>query len=233
MESYQILKVLKNGWVVPYPDEVVYRDMLILKDYRLNDYPRDEKGNFNKEIPYEEWLQDYLYNCQIDLTENQRKVRDFILANNDYAAISLGWDAGFYENSHGLYPIYDFPEDFEEHPDIENLKGLVYDDPYQDFMDVFDDDEEPRPSKLEYILEDYGYYLLLCQEEKCFQEYWPGFVKIIPAHWMFGWTEPNMELPDSAWRIYLSFILKAIPDKLERLKQIENFFLEYGDALHK
>ena len=39
MESRRILKVLANGWEVPYPDEVIYRGMLLLKDYRLNDYP--------------------------------------------------------------------------------------------------------------------------------------------------------------------------------------------------
>ena len=80
MDSYRIIKTLKNGYQVPYPEEMIYRDMVFLKDYRLNDYPRDEQGNC-RELPYDEyldWLQNYLYSCNISLSDEQKKSYDNI-----------------------------------------------------------------------------------------------------------------------------------------------------------
>jgi len=233
MGSRNILKVLNNGWEVPYPSEIIYKDMLILKDYRLNDFPRDSCGNLDKDISYEWWLQNYLYYCKIDITEEQRKIFDFLKDTNDLSCWFLGGIAGFYEICHMQHPVYEFPENFEDYPDIENLKGIVYDDPYQDFLDGLNEDEEFIPSKIEFVLEDYGYFLLIREENNEFMEYWPGFEKIDALHIITGNVPKNIELVDSAWRIYLSFILKAIPDEVERIKQLGNFFAEYEDALHK
>jgi hypothetical protein len=233
MESCHILRVLNNGWEVPYPSEVIYRDMLFLKDYRLNDFPRDSSGNFDNDISYEWWLQKYLYSCQINLTAEQRRIFDILKNTNCLNCLYLGWIAGFYENCHALHPVYEFPENFEDYPTLEGLKGIVDDDPYQDFLDGLNEDEESIPSRLEYVLEDYGYFLLKREEEKRFMEYWPGFVKIEPLHWITGSVPKNVEPTDAAWRIYLSFILKSIPNETERIKQLDEFFAEYGDALHK
>ena len=39
MKSTPILKVLSNGWEIPYPEEAFYRDdLLLIKDYRLNNF---------------------------------------------------------------------------------------------------------------------------------------------------------------------------------------------------
>ena len=61
------VKILSNGYEVPYPGKLVYGDCLFLKeDYRLNQMPI----NFSDEIEgdYIQWLQDYLYSCDIILT---------------------------------------------------------------------------------------------------------------------------------------------------------------------
>lgn len=234
MESRRILKVLSNGWEVPYPDEVIYNDMLLLKDYRLNGYPENSGHNSIDYGSYVEWLQEYLVRCQIDLTEEQCKIRDHIATDKYFNCGSLGWDAGFYENSHGLYPVYGFPEDFEVTLDINHLTGIVHEDPYADFLEGCEDDiTEPKPSRLEFILQDYGHLLLMKSEAIQFQKYWPGFVKLEPLHWMFGTPEENLEPADSAWRVYLSLILKRRQAKTDRINELNRFFDEYADAIHK
>ncbi len=234
MESHRILRVLSNGWEIPYPHEVVYKDMLLLKDYRLNDFPKDADSKFIDDEFYVEWLQDYLIRCEISLTEEQLKVSNYIAADKYFDCASLGWEAGFYESVHALSPAYDFPDDFEETLNIENLTGIFNDDPYAEFLKVCADDiDEPKPSRLEFILQEYGQLLLMKSEEVQFQKYWPGFVKLEPLHWMFGLHEGDLELADSAWRVYLSLVLKRIPSKSDRIKELNRFFDEYADTIHK
>mgnify|MGYP001287903404 CR=1 FL=1 len=134
MESRRILKVLSNGWEVPYPNEVIYRGMLLLKDYRLNGYPENAVTNGIDYDSYMEWLQDYLLHCRIDLTEEQCKLRDQISTDKYFDGAFLGWHAGFYENSRGLHPQYNFPEDFDVAHNIDHLAGIVDDDPYTDYL---------------------------------------------------------------------------------------------------
>jgi hypothetical protein len=243
MSRDHILKVLRNGYEVPYPWELVYSDLLFLKDYRLNEFPMDGHGEFNTDYgefdtDYQDWLQHYLCTCEICLTAEQIRIRDHISNNHNFSAASLGGIAGFYENSHALHPRYLFPDNFEDELDFDNLRDIIGDDPYEDYLDGFDDDDESdrlsnRLSKLDYILEDYGYYLLQSEEESQFREHWPTFIKIETLDWMFGCMEPNLELADSAWRVYLSFLLKAIPEKTARIEQLQSFFLSYADDLRK
>jgi len=234
MKSHRILRVLPNGWEIPYPDEVVCKDMLLLKDYRLNDFPKDAESKLIDDGSYVEWLQDYLIRCEINLTEEQCKISNHIATDKYFDCASFGWEAGFYENSHGLYPKYNFPDDFEETLNIENLTGIFDDDPYADFLTICEDDiDEPKPSRLEFILQDYGHLLLMKSEDVQFRQYWPSFVKLAPMHWMFGLHEGDLELADSAWRVYLSLVLKRIPSKADRIKELNRFFDEYADAIHK
>ena len=234
MKPLHILKTLANGWQVPYPEEVIYKDMLILKDYRLNGYPGEALPDYNIGYDeYVEWLQDYLIRCELDLTEEQRKIWDHISTDKYFDCASLGWDAGFYENSHILYPAYDFPDDFEETLAIDDLKGFLDDDPYAAFMEFDRDNDDPKPTRLEFILRDYGYLLLEKIEEIQFQQYWPGFVKLEPLHWIAGMGDGVLEPTDSAWRIYLALLLRRMLTKAERINGLNRFFHEYGDALHK
>lgn len=234
MESRRILKVLANGWEVPYPDEVIYRGMLLLKDYRLNDYPENDANNSMGYDSYVEWLQEYLVRCQIELTEEQCKVRDQISTDKSLDGLLLGDHAGFYESVQNLYRAYDFPEDFEATLDIDHVAGIVYDDPYADYLELHkEDSEEPKPSRLEFILQDYGRLLLMKSEAAQFERYWPDFVKLEPMHWMFGMLETNLEPADSGWRVYLSLILKSRHAKADRIKELNRFFDEYADAIHK
>ena len=43
-DSQKTLKTLPNGYVVPYPDELIHHELLFLKDYRLAGFPGKETG---------------------------------------------------------------------------------------------------------------------------------------------------------------------------------------------
>ena len=70
----------------------------------------------------------YLSTCDIALTEEQERIRAYITADTDGMGITLGWIARLYQNIGGMHPFYQFPEDFEENPDIEALKGAIDED---------------------------------------------------------------------------------------------------------
>jgi hypothetical protein len=237
MHHSRIIKVLQNGWEIPYPDDSTYRDMIFRKDYRMNEFPRADDGSWLAEISsgdYLEWLQEYLQTTPIDITEEQEMIRDHIFSNQDFSAGYLGWIAGFNENVGALRPSYDFPEDFETNPDIITLKGIIEEeDPYEDFRQLVEDGEEEVPSRLEFILEDYGWWLIKKEDELYFQKYWPDFKKLEPLHWMFGLHEQMVEYADFGWRIYLSFTLMKYRDRERRVSELERFFDEYSDAIHK
>lgn len=236
METDRLIqKVLPNGWIVPYPDELVYQNMLFLKDYRLNDYPGSATGCFDETLDYYAWLADYLYGCAVELTPEQAYFSNYISTQDSFSTIMLGFIAGLYESCQALKPAYDFPDNFEEVPDIDAVKsrgGALF-DPYADYLEWLADSDEPSLSKIDFVLDDYGYCLTMQRDKQQFENFWSDFVKLEPLHWMFGQTEQQFEPPDAAWRVYLSCILKKIPDRAERIQQIERFFFEYGDTLHK
>ena len=230
----KILKILLNGYEIPHPDELIHHDLLFLKDYRLARFPGEETGR-PTDISYEdyvEWLDDYLTTCEIALTEEQERIRNYIAADPDGMGITLGWIAGFYQNNGGTHPFYQFPENFEENPDIESLKGDIYEDPYLELLDLLDEDDD-RPDKLSFVLEDYGWFLRMKMDEDELRTYWPGFIPLEPIHWMANSMGLSVERPNYGWRAYLSILLKATPNKSKRIEYLDNFFDEYGDAVHK
>lgn len=227
------MKILSNEYKVPYPDELVYRDCLFLKDYRLNEMPVNAGDEI--EGDYLQWLQEYLYRCEISLTVEQSKIQAYILKNSSVDTACLGDIAGRCENAFARHPCYEFPDNFEQKLDFDSLQGTVYDDPYEDYLEGFDDDEKQDSlSKRDYILEDYGYYVVRSQDEHQFRSYWPNFTKIEAFHWIVGrLEETNMENADFAWRVYLSLLLKSIPERAVRIEHLERFYLFYEESLHK
>ena len=233
-DALKILKTLPNGYLVPYPDELIHHDLLFLKDYRLTGFPGMETGR-PAEISYEdyvEWVADYLSTCDMALTEEQERIRAYITADPDGMGITLGWIAGFYQNTGGTHPFYYFPENFEENPDIEALKGAIYEDPYLELLDLLNEDDD-KPDKLSFVLEDYGWFLRMKMDEDECRTYWPGFTPLEPIHWMAGSDGLFLEHPDYGWRLYLSILLKATRDKSKRIEHLDKFFNEYRDAVHK
>lgn len=227
-----ILKVLANGWHVPCPEEAVYQGLPFLKDYRLNDFPGKAKGAFDEEAEYFDWLADYLYTCAIDLTAQQEKIKSCFSENSTGACSCLGGIAGAYENVHAVKPAYHFPKNFETQLDIKRVRGRHGDMPYQNYRQWLSGTDEPLLSETGFILEDYGYCLLLQREKRQFRACWPDFVKLQPHHWMFGLAAPLLEPADAAWRVHLACILKTISRKSRRIEAIQYFYGEYGDALH-
>ena len=233
-DSQKILKRLPNGYIIPYPDELIHHDLLFLKDYRINRYPGMEAGR-PADISYEdyvEWLAAYLLTCDITLTKEQERIRDYITSDTEGMGITLGWISAFYQSIGGTHPFYHFPEDFEETPDIEAVKGAIYEDPYLELLDLLDDDDD-KPDKLAFILEDYGWFLMMKTDLDEFRKYWPGFIPLEPIHWMAGSDGPFLEYPDYGWRVYLSILLKSTPNKVNRIEHIDKFFREYNSTIQK
>lgn len=130
-------------------------------------------------------------------------------------------------------PATSFPEDFEENPEIEKLKGPNGEDPYEVVIDIYKSMNEEPPTRLQHVLEDYGWVLMIRRDEEEFRKHWPRFQKLHPLNWLFGITGPWLELPDAAWRTCLSMLLKRTPDKGLRRKLIHDFLAEYHSAIHK
>ena len=83
--SRKILKTFPNGYEIPYPDELIHNELFFLKDYRLARFPGKESGR-PSDISYEdyvEWLNAYLTTCDIALTEEQERIRDYLTADTD------------------------------------------------------------------------------------------------------------------------------------------------------
>jgi len=236
--TQRYIKTLQNGWQVPYPGELRYKNLLCLKDYQLNADPKDDSGNYMPSIScgdYDDWLQDYLYHCDIELTDEQEKIRKHIQENPKCTAGFLGGEAGFYEGVGGLRPFYLFLDDFETELNIESLQGSVYDDPYADYLAGISEDVDEKPlSKLEYVLEDYGWHIVKQQEAKDFSLYWPDFEKFGMVMLLTGVGKDELvEMPDFGWRVYLSFYLKRYDDRERRITELTRFMDEYCDAVHK
>ena len=224
-DDRKILKRLPNGYGVPWPDELIYQEFLFLKDYRLADYPGKKTGR-PTDLSYEaylEWLEAYLSACHLALTEEQERIKKHIISDPDGMGIMLGWIGGFYQSSAGIHPLYHFPEDFEENPDMDHLKGDYYEDPYGEFLDLLDEGDE-KPEKTSFVLESYGWFLALKRDVEEFQRYWPGFIPLEPIHWMAGSDGAYLEHPDYGWRVYLAMLLQTTPEKEKRIQHLDDFF---------
>ena len=234
MGSRHILKLLANGWEVPYPDEAIHKDMLLLKDYRLNGFPKDTGPELFYTDSYMEWLQDYLIHCETTLTEEQCKILNHMETDKYIDCGTIGWLAGFYESAHALAPEYNYPADFEDTLKIDDLTASTCADPYADLLRGYDVEIfGPAPTRLEFILEDYGWLLLRKSEAIQFQTYWPGFHKLEPLHWLLFVPANYLEPLDSAWRVYLSEILKRMQNKDDRINGLHKFFDQYVDMIRK
>jgi hypothetical protein len=213
---------------VPYPAELVHDKFVLLKDYRLNDYPGKAAGCLDESVDYFPWLADYLYECTVELTPEQRYFQAYDTEHN-FGAYMLGHVAGICQSSVCSY--YEFPDDFAKNPDITRALGKV-DDPYAEYLESWPGDE-PLMSKEEFVINEYGYHLTKLRDEALFALYWPDFVELEPMHWVLGIKEPKIEPADAAWRVHLSCILKNIPDKAARRKELESFYNEYWDTMNK
>ena len=116
--------------------------------------------------------------------------------------------------------------------DIKATRGVIDDDPFHVFIETLDYEEDKIPKK-DFVLEDYGWVLVKNREEEEFKKYWPEFLKLEPIDWIASSKNPLLEHSDFGWRTYLSFILKRLDNKTDRIDQLDKFLDEYWDEIHK
>jgi hypothetical protein len=223
---------------VPYPEEID-DGLVIRKDYRMNGFPRDQEGKPWYEISDEDyfhWLADYLPDNLPQLTREQEEVRLAWSSDKVISPLLLGSRAGWYDSNCLLRPYCDFPVDFFASANFSQVGlmdgGYSYED-YKEWVEDVDLPEIPLMSEKEYILVDYCWHLILREEQKQFQELWPGFSKRDGLSGILKIDSLHNEPPDAGWRIYLGLVLQKLGNKEERIKALREFYQEWQYILSK
>jgi len=213
--------------------------MAALKDYRLNGYPKNEEGE-NAALPYAdylEWLADYLYEADAQLSAEQEKMFSRFLGDEPSTAmVGIGMDAGLHDNLARCHPCYEYPPDFEKEFDVERAVPL---DPYFSYEEYYDEEMKEEISKEEYIRDDYEWHIELQEEKMGLQKHWPGFTHGSDEIFSFlrstddtvcdGRTEP----PDAGWRVLLAAVLNDVAGKDRRVDLLHRFFIGYFEYFNK
>lgn len=233
------IKTLASGHLVTLAEEFYdHNRMLFVKDYRLNGYPMNAKGELLVDLPwyqYAEWLEAYLYAAEIELRPDEEQLRRHYLSKPP-SGIMIGTHCGLFEGIRAMQSCYAyiFPDDFEKYPQFNGLETVNSDDPYKmylEYMEDVGDGEEPL-TREQYVLQEYGWQLINQMEQEEFDVYWPQFSKISGLTIM-GIGGPYTEPADAGWRVQLSLALKTIPAKTERVQLIDKFMDEFCNYLHK
>ena len=235
------IKMLASGHLVTLSEDFYDHDrMLFVKDYRLNGYPMNDKGEYLVDLPwyqYAEWLEAYLYAAEIELRPDEEQLRRHYLCKPPSGNM-IGTHCGLFE---GIRPPMDvslygyiFPENFEDNPKFCGLETVCPDDPYNAYLEYMadvGDGIEPLTNE-QFVLQEYGWHLINQMEQEEFDTYWPQFSKICGLTIM-GVGGPYTEPADAGWRVQLSLALKTIPEKSERIRLIDEFMDGFCDYLHK
>jgi hypothetical protein len=226
----KIMKVLKNGTVIRYPEETYSEGIIWEKDYRLNGFPRLNQGGYDLSQSYEEyldWLQNYLYSADVDLDDEEFRLSQQI-ANDEkdlnYGS-GLGVSAGFYDH---FGPELEYPPDTEESFAFATIASFGQN------PDALTADRLNGLSVEDFILRDYARQLIRTRESRDFDEYWPDFERY-PLHgpWCQFPDGKPIEPCDAGWRVHLSIYLKKFSEKTRRIKELDDFMTEFADNFRK
>jgi len=240
MLSNRILKqTIAGGHEVPWPEPLGDQGYVFPKDYRMNAYPRTPEGNIWYDVPdddYFSWLADYLPNNLPRFTPEQQKIADNLDHNRRLNGFWIGDRGGWYESEAASRLNYEFPCNFADTGDLTTAMLQEGRYTYDDYVDANKDiigDDERLLTKEEVILEEFGWYLTLKEENRQFSMYWPDFRKMDGFNVVFMSISAHDEPPDAGWRIYLGMVLRRIKDKALRIKELEDFFHYWREMVAK
>lgn len=231
------MQSIGGGHEIPWPEPLSVGDFISHKDYRMNDFPRKSDGLPWCDIPddqYLSWLADYLPDNLPKLTGEQQKIFQKIESCDHLSGFRIGDSAGWYEAEASFRPNYEFPVDFIRSGDIAAVKGVEAGYTYEEYVEANEDILDPGERLMtpeELILEEFGWHLVLEEEQNQFNLYWPDFVKLDSFNIVFSTNTLRHEPPDAGWRVYLGMALLKMKDKEARIKELENFYHYWHEML--
>lgn len=134
------------------------------------------------------------------------------------------------------WPNYEYPKDFAETGDISSVRGRDGGYTYKDYVGWAEgvlDPGERLMTPEEWILDDFGWHLVLEEEKRQIASYWPEFMKLDGINIVFSINTLRHEPPDAGWRVYLGLVLRGIPDKSARLKELKDFYHHWHEMISK
>ncbi|MCD6429838.1 MAG: hypothetical protein J7L57_01275 [Deltaproteobacteria bacterium] len=224
---------------VPWPETLSDGDFAWPKDYRMNDFPKTPEGEIWYDAPDDEyfsWLADYLPANLPPLTEEQQNFFDNRNKHKHLSGFWIGWHAGWHDSESTCRLNYEFPVDFQQSGNMSAVTGREDAYTYQDYAESNADILEPRERQMtpeEFILEDFGWHLVLEEEKKQFDHYWLEFGKLDGINIVLGISSVYNEPADAGWRVYLGMALQLITIKSDRIKEIKAFYHEWKDMVSK
>ena len=232
-----LMKRIAGDQAVPWPEPLTFHGAVLLKDYRMNGFPRAASGHPWYDIPdsdYFSWLADYLpANLPALSAEQQHLVMQLDHAGR-LSGIWLGDHAGWFESEAAMRPFHTFPADFCRTGDCNAVNTADGGYTYQEYLEwtteVLDPGERVM-TPAEYILDDYGWHLVLTENRRQFAACWPDFVKLDGVSLILHVNSFRDEPPDAGWRVYLAVLLRGQTDKASRIKVLEDFYYAWHDMM--
>jgi hypothetical protein len=233
-----LMRVIGAGVEIPWPDPLCFKGFVLAKDYRMNGFPRMPDGQPWYEVPDEEylaWLADYLPENLPPLTAEQKRLADHPEHDKLLDGFWIGEIAGWYESEGASRPNYEFPPDFLQTGDIHSAKLKEGGYTYEYYYDSWKDDLAPDEllTREELIRDEFGWHLAKEEEDKQFALLWPEFKKYDAYNIIFQTNTLRHEPPDAGWRVYLALVLRKIPEKTARIKELEQFYFYWRDMIAK
>lgn len=226
-----------GGHEVPWPETLSGDNFAWPKDYRMNDFPKTPEGEIWYDASDDEyffWLADYLPANLPPLTEEQQKLFDSRDKHKYLNGFRIGSYAGWHDSESTCRPNYEYPVDFRLFGNMSAVSGLEHTYSYQDYteayVDILDPGERLMTSE-EFILEGFGWQMVLEEEKKQFARYWPGFSKLDGVNIVLGISSVYNEPADAGWRVYLGMTLQLITNKNDRIKELKAFYREWQDMV--
>lgn len=235
----KLMLTIGHGHEVPWPEPLTNGDCVWPKDYRMNDFPKNPAGEIRYDIPDDEyfaWLADYLPANLPPLTAAQQQIFDSRQEHKRLSGFWIGNTAGWHDSEAAWCCNYEFPADFRQSGDLSAVTGRENAYTYQDYAesnaDILDPGERLMTPE-ELILDEFGWHLVLENENKQFARYWPEFRKLDGVDIVLGVNSIYSEPADAGWRVYLGLVLKQLTNKDDRIKELKAFYHEWQDMVSK
>lgn len=232
-----LMKKIAGGYEIPWPEPLTDCGFVMAKDYRMNGFPKTAAGKPWYDIPdddYVSWLADYLPANLPPLNVEQHRLSLHLDSYTRFSGFWIGDRAGWYESEAVIRPFHTFPENFDLTCNFAAVKtgagGYAYKEYVEWAQEVLDQGERVMTPE-EFILEDFGWNLVLSEGKQQFTGCWPGFVQLDGVSIILGLNSHRDEPFDAGWRVYPAMLLQKMADKSVRMKAIKDFYFAWHDQI--